>query len=151
MLGDLGMLTIEYTVAVAEYRSFRRAAEALNVRQSVVSRRVRRMEDLIGVSVFERHARGLRLTNAGRVFMQDARNALALLERAIDRAGSGGRAELCQLKLGFLPPLVTGSLQSTLKICRRHSETIKYFYRPDVELELDIELTIGGNMRAPLI
>jgi DNA-binding transcriptional LysR family regulator len=128
MLANLDFLTIKYAVTVAEHRSFRRAAEALNVRQSVVSRRIRRMEDLIGVSVFERHAGGLRLTNAGRMFVHDARSSISLLEKAVDRAGSEGRAEVGHLNLGFFPSLVTGCLQSTLKLFRSRS--------PDVIVEL---------------
>lgn len=41
---------------VADHQSFRKAALAIGIRQSVISRRIRSLEDTIGVSIFERHA-----------------------------------------------------------------------------------------------
>lgn len=49
---------------VGEYLSFRRAARTLGVRQSAVSRRVRELEDELGVSLFERDRAGVRVTNS---------------------------------------------------------------------------------------
>ena len=60
------MMTLVHTLAVAEYLNFRHAANALGVAQSSVSARVKALEEDLGIVLFERHARGVRLTEAGR-------------------------------------------------------------------------------------
>src|SRR5258705_10812429 len=61
-------------VAAAHYGSFRRAAEALGVKQSSLSRRIRQMEDRLGVAVFERSSSGVRLTTAGTEILRTSRH-----------------------------------------------------------------------------
>jgi DNA-binding transcriptional LysR family regulator len=116
--------SLRYVVTVAEHLSFRRAAEAVGIRQSAVSRRVRKLEETIGASLFERHSGGLRLTHAGRTFIRDARYILTLLDQAIDRPDRDGRAETGLLTLGFFPSLVSGRLWDTLRQFHRHSPGI---------------------------
>ncbi|MGK9235745.1 LysR family transcriptional regulator [Inquilinus limosus] len=121
---DPDFRSLRYMITVAEYLSFRRAAEAMGIRQSAVSRQVRRLEETIGVSLFERHSGGLRLTNAGRTFVRDARCVLMLLDQAIDRADRNGKAETGLLTLGFFPSLVSGRLRDALRQFRRRSPDI---------------------------
>jgi DNA-binding transcriptional LysR family regulator len=71
--------SIAQALLVAEHLSFSRAAQVLGVRQSAVSRRVRALEDMLGVSLFERDSTGVRLTDAGRRFLDKSRPALAEL------------------------------------------------------------------------
>jgi len=73
---DLTLVSVSQALLVGEHLSFRRVATVLGVRQSAVSRRVRELEDELGVSLFERHHAGVRVTNAGARFLQDARAAL---------------------------------------------------------------------------
>src|SRR5262249_61373605 len=72
----LTLISVSQALLVGEYLSFRRVATVLGVRQSAVSRRVRELEDEIGVSLFERHHGGVRITNAGVRFLQKAGRAL---------------------------------------------------------------------------
>src|SRR2546429_9869440 len=74
-------------VAIAEERSFTRAAERLWVAQPGLSTQIRRLETELGVKLFERHTRGADLTQAGELFLERARVALA----AADAAGATGR------------------------------------------------------------
>jgi DNA-binding transcriptional LysR family regulator len=69
-------------VAIAEERSFTRAAERLWVAQPGLSTQIRRLESELGVQLFERHTRGVDLTDAGEVFLERARTALAAAEAA---------------------------------------------------------------------
>ncbi len=98
--------TIDYLIVVAEQHSIRGAARVLNVEQSAVSRRIRQLEDEIGVSLFERSARGVRLTPAGTTFLAGARRALTELANTATNAASAGRGEVGELSIGFLvvPP-----------------------------------------------
>jgi DNA-binding transcriptional LysR family regulator len=77
---------LRYFVAIAEERSFTRAAERLWVAQPGLSTQVRRLETELGVRLFERHTRGVDLTQAGELFLDRARAALA----AADAASSTG-------------------------------------------------------------
>jgi DNA-binding transcriptional LysR family regulator len=68
---------LRYFVAIAEERSFTRAAERLWVAQPGLSTQIRRLESELGVQLFERHTRGVDLTDAGELFLERARTALA--------------------------------------------------------------------------
>src|SRR3954466_13092334 len=78
---------LRYFVAIAEERSFTRAAERLWVAQPGLSTQIRRLESELGIQLFERHTRGVDLTDAGELFLERARTALA----AADAARSTGQ------------------------------------------------------------
>lgn len=73
---------LRYFVAIAEERSFTRAAERLWVAQPGLSTHMRRLEAELGLKLFERHTRGVDLTQAGELFLERARVALAAAETA---------------------------------------------------------------------
>lgn len=70
-------------VAVAERASFRRAAADLFLSQSALSRRIEKLEDGLGVKLFERTTRRVQLTNVGQTFLLNVRTALDSLEDAV--------------------------------------------------------------------
>ena len=78
---------LRYFVAIAEERSITRAAERLWIAQPGLSTQMRRLEAELGVPLLERHSRGINLTQAGELFLERARVALA----ATDVAASTGR------------------------------------------------------------
>ncbi|MBN9268348.1 LysR family transcriptional regulator [Hyphomicrobium sp. CS1BSMeth3] len=73
--------SLRYILAVAQAGSIRVAANMLNVAQSAISRQIINVEADLGVSLFERHARGVSLTPAGEVFLRFARDTRGLSER----------------------------------------------------------------------
>src|SRR3954449_5883378 len=73
---------LRYFVAIAEERSFTRAAERLWVAQPGLSAQIRRLESELGVQLFDRHTRGVDLTDAGELFLERARTALAAANAA---------------------------------------------------------------------
>lgn len=74
--------TLRLFDAAARHLNFRRAAQELNLTQGAVAQQVRRLEKELGVRLFHRQARGLRLSDAGRRYSGPVRQALAIIEEA---------------------------------------------------------------------
>lgn len=94
------MVTLVQTLAVAEYLSFHRAARALGTSQSSVSTRIKTLEADLGVILFDRNTRGVRLTEAGRRFVDQVNDAMGILDRAVQTAGMQARSEEGELRIG---------------------------------------------------
>src|SRR5436190_14613609 len=89
----MDMRHLRYFIAVAEERHITRAAERLGMQQPPLSRQIKAIEREMNVQLFRRKARGVELTEAGRVFLDDSRTMLADLERAFDTARRTARGE----------------------------------------------------------
>ena len=74
--------SIRYLIAVAEHRSFTRAAEVLFVSQPTLSQQIKQLEQLLDVQLLDRSGRAVRLTAAGEVYVRHARRALGELDAA---------------------------------------------------------------------
>ncbi|WP_372085047.1 LysR family transcriptional regulator [Tistrella mobilis] len=90
-----------YAITASESKSFRRAAEILQVRQSSISRGIRNLEDELGVSLFERSHKGVRLTDAGDEVLQRLRPALEQIEVARKTATEFGTAKIGTVRVGI--------------------------------------------------
>jgi len=104
---------LEYLVASASAGNFSRAARSLGLTTSTVSRRIGRLEDELGLALFERGHFGVRPTRGGRAVLLDARRALADLN-AVKRSGAeGASGEVGEIHLGVaFPP--TGEFLTSL-------------------------------------
>jgi len=89
-------------VAVADTLSFTQAAASLHVAPQAVSAGVRQLEERLGVRVFERTSRTVRLTPAGAVLLDRARSILAEAAGAADAARAAARALVAPLRIGFV-------------------------------------------------
>lgn len=99
---------IRYFVQIAELGSMTRAAQHLRVAQPALSRHIRVLEKELGVALMVRMPRGVRLTTAGRQFLDHCQRILRELGRAQDELRSGGAAAQGQVILGVSP--TTGPL-----------------------------------------
>lgn len=106
---------LRYVVAAAEHGSFRKAALALGVQESAVSRRIRDLEDEIGATLFIRHHAGVCPTYAGHQFVGRARKAINQLSHATRDVGLIGRAEKGVVRLGIFSSLASGFLAELLQ------------------------------------
>src|SRR5215467_1165617 len=86
---------LRYFVAVAEMENVSRAAsEKLHVAQPSLSRQIRDLEDEVGVHLLERTAKSVRLTDAGRTFLEEARAILRHADEAVLKArGTAGKLD----------------------------------------------------------
>ena len=92
---------LRYFIAVAEELNFTRAAQRLHIGQPPLSQAIQALEADVGAQLFERTRRWVRMTEAGRLFLGDARNILALSEQAVDTARRAQRGEAGELRIGF--------------------------------------------------
>ena len=110
----MDLVDLRYLSIAVETGSFSRAAEALNIKPSTISRRIVRLEDELGVTVFERGSFGIRLTSAGRDLMILVRRTLDAFDN-MKRAGkSSGTATTGRLRLGVRMPPIGRPLQPLL-------------------------------------
>jgi DNA-binding transcriptional LysR family regulator len=92
---------LRYFIAVAEELHFTRAAERLHIGQPPLSHAIQMLEADVGAQLFERSKRWVRLTEAGKLFLADARRILALSEQASETARRAQRGEAGELRIGF--------------------------------------------------
>src|ERR1700761_6269099 len=92
---------LRYFVCVAEEMHFGRAAMRLGISQPPLSQQIRALEDEIGARLVARTSRRVKLTEAGRMFLPEAREALAQFDRAVRVVRETERGELGRLGLGF--------------------------------------------------
>lgn len=118
------LISLRQTLAVAQYLSFRQAALALGVSQSSVSERIKALEADLGIMLFERNTRGVRLTEAGRRFVAEVEQAMHILDRAVKTASMHARGEQGVLRIGVYALVAGGFLDTLLERFRGRNERI---------------------------
>ncbi|UCI10154.1 LysR family transcriptional regulator [Mesorhizobium sp. B1-1-8] len=113
MIRDLDTTLIRTFVTAADKASMTAAANALHLTQGAVSQQIRRLEEVLGQSLFQRDRRGLRLTRTGERLLDRGRRLLALNDEIL--AEARGRAVAGQVRLGVPYDLVGTLLQPVLK------------------------------------
>jgi len=104
---------LRYFVTVAEELNFSRAAARLRVAQPAISRQIRDLEDELGVKLFERNAHSVRLTEAGRVLLIEAKAVLHRADDAMRAVRAIGKAG--ELRVGYAPSLTVEILPRALR------------------------------------
>ncbi|KNB53362.1 LysR family transcriptional regulator [Streptomyces caatingaensis] len=115
----MSLRQMEYLVAVAEERSFTRAAESLNVTQSALSHQIKALEREVGGALLERLPRGVGLTPMGRAFLPHAELAVRSAGQARRAARAAAGAEGGELHVATLHALAVGLLPRVLARWRR--------------------------------
>jgi DNA-binding transcriptional LysR family regulator len=105
---------LRYFVAVAEEMHFRRAAERLYVAQPAVSEQVRKLEQELGVKLFDRTQRSVSLTTAGSALLDEARHVLRHAELAQQAAKAAGDHVTMPLRIGYLPDSLPAAVPRAL-------------------------------------
>lgn len=107
---------LRYFVVVAEELNFRRAAERLFISQPPLSRQIRDLEEELGVPLFQRTARSLVLTEAGKLFLPEARAVILRAEQAVQAVRTQAKKERAHLRVGYAPSLTVELLPRVLKL-----------------------------------
>src|SRR5882762_7391223 len=104
---------LRYFVAVAAHGSFNRAAEILHLTQPALSRQVKNLEGELGVPLLVRGQNTMKLTEAGDLFYEEAREVLARADEAVQRVRGEARSET--LRVGYAPSMTAGIMPAVLE------------------------------------
>jgi DNA-binding transcriptional LysR family regulator len=106
---------LRYFVAVAEEQNVTRAAARLHVSQPPLSRQIRDLEAELGVALFEHGAKAVRLTEAGRVFLSEARAVVQRANEAVQAVKAVARGQRSEINVGYAPSLTVELLPRALR------------------------------------
>ena len=116
---------LRYFIALAEARSFGRAAAALGIAQPALSQQIRRLESEMDVVLFVRGNDGSHLTAAGVAFLPGARASVADAADAVATARRAGRGESGHLKVGFIGSSADNLSQPRFVSLRKSAPTLR--------------------------
>jgi DNA-binding transcriptional LysR family regulator len=116
---------LRYFVAVAGDQNVTRAAERLHVSQPGLSRQIRDLEDELGFALFERTAKSIRLTEAGQVFLTEARAVLQRAEEGVRAARAVAEGRIGEINVGYAPSLTTQILPQALRAFQAESPGVR--------------------------
>lgn len=129
--------------AIARARSFKAAAEQLNLTQPAISKTLKELEDILGVVVLERSRAGVALTPQGEIFLQFAEQSTAALRHGMRSVqGTGGVAG--QLRLGALPSVASSLLPDAVMTFAEQSPHTLVEIHEGPHLDLTSRLRSGG-------
>src|SRR5712671_4225942 len=92
---------LRYFMAVGEEQHYGRAAQRLRVAQPALSRQIQDLEQEVGFKLFDRLPRGVKLSAAGKLFLEDASRILRDVNEAAARAARVARGQSGTLRIGF--------------------------------------------------
>jgi LysR family hydrogen peroxide-inducible transcriptional activator len=135
---------LAYIVAVERHGSITRAAEACGVTQPTLSTQVAKLERELGVVLFERAGRGLRLTNAGRPVLDHARRVLGAVDDLVAAAQDHLDPFAGTLRLGLIPTLAPYLLPHLLSGMQASLPRLKLTIVEEQTALLVAQLAAGG-------
>lgn len=117
---------LRYFVAVANAGHITRAAESLGMQQPPLSQQIRALEEELGIALFNRHPKGVELTEAGRLLQSEAQRLLADAAALQERMAAFVRGERGRVVVGFTSSAAAHSFTpETLRACRKRYPEIR--------------------------
>jgi DNA-binding transcriptional LysR family regulator len=112
---SIDLKQLKYFLAVAEEKSFSRAAERLHISQPPLSQQIQKLESELGVRLFARTTRSFELTVAGKALMAEAADLLARMSITIDTIRQIDRGEVGRLRVGIVGSAMWGPIPKLLE------------------------------------
>ncbi len=116
---------LRYFVVVAEEQNVTRAAERLHLSQPPLSRQIRDLEQELGVELFRRTAKSLTLTEAGKIFLMEARSVLLRADQAVETVRMVAHGDRGSLRIGYAPSLTAEFLPRALRLFERDQPGVR--------------------------
>jgi LysR family transcriptional regulator, hydrogen peroxide-inducible genes activator len=134
---------LEYLVAVADHRSFRRAAEAVGVSQPALSAQIQAVEAVLGVQVFERDRRRVLVTPHGEEIVARARTAIAAVDEVAAAARGLAEPLVGPLRMGVIPTIAPYLLPRLLPAVHKAFPRLELILREEQTARLLAQLDAG--------
>ncbi len=139
---------LRYFLALADEGNFGRAAKRVHISQPPLTRQIRQLEEEFGARLFERTSKGVELTEAGRLFREEAVKILALAQQTAEKTRKAGRGQLGRLDVGIFGSAVLNVIpRLILEFRRRYPEVEVHLHtmrRPEqIEALQEGRLTVG--------
>lgn len=139
---------LRYFIAVAEELSFSRAAQRLHMAQPPLSNQIKQLEEELGVLLFERTSRGVRVTEAGELLLEEARRVFLQVDQTVRIVRRVGHGEVGRLTLGFVPSSSNEMLPPILRAFSDRFPEVELFLRemrPDLIVQrlYDKQIDVG--------
>lgn len=141
--GSMELQQLRYVLAVAEERSFTRAAARCFVVQSALSHQIKALEREIGVTLFARTSRRVDVTPAGAAFLPAARTCLESAERAVADAAAAVGMIRGTLTIGVIPTVTAVDVPGALARFRQQHPTVRVALRTGASGELSAAIRDG--------
>lgn len=142
-MSNLTLKQFRYFEALAQHRHFGRAADASGISQPALSMQIKDMEDDLGVKLFERAARQVRLTRFGEDFAPRVRDILRSVDEACDLARLAQNSLSGRLRIGVIPTIAPYLLPSFIGHLTRDHPTLDIHIRETLTPRLIEELAQG--------
>ena len=142
-MAGLTLKQLRYFDAVARAAHFGRAAALCSISQPAISVQIKEMEQTLGVALFERGARQVRLTRAGENLIQRTRIILGAVDELSDVARAFDQRALSRLKLGIVPTIAPYLLPICIRALSAHNPGLDLHVRETLTPKLLAELADG--------
>jgi DNA-binding transcriptional LysR family regulator len=141
---------LRYFVAVAEELHFRRAAERLHVAQPAVSEQVRKLEDELGVRLFDRTQRSVSLTDSGAALLEEARRVLHQADVAVMAARNARDRAVSRFRIGHLPDTMPAPVARAMQLLGTAAPRVQVSLETGPSVRL-IEEVRAGRLDAAVV
>jgi LysR family hydrogen peroxide-inducible transcriptional activator len=146
----MNLRDLEYAVNIADLGSMARAAERCHVSQSTLSIQLKKLEESLGIEIFERAGRGLAPTEAGKAVLAIARTIMEEARRLEDVARNFHDPDAGRLRLGVFPTLAPYFMPKALPlICRRFPRLVPLLV--EEKSPVLVERLLRGELDAALL
>ena len=143
IMAEFTLKQLRYFEALAQHLHFGMAADTCSISQPALSMQIKELEEIIGIALFERSARQVRLTPFGRVFETRAREILRASDDLSDLARASQSQLTGQLRLGFIPTIAPYLLPKFIANMQRSHREIELNIRETLTPRLIQELSDG--------
>ncbi len=134
---------LNYFMVLAEELHFGRAAERLHISQPPLSRMIQQIESDLGVTLFERTKRSVKLTPAGNELWQDAKQMVLHMQTLKKRLASYGQGQTGTIKIGYVGAVMHSELPALLAAFAKTYPNIQLHFEEQPNLNLLHELHTG--------
>ena len=143
MLAKMELRHLRYFIAAAEEENVSRAALKLHVSQPGISRQIKDLEEEIGFQLFERSAKSLKLTDAGKTFLAEAKTILQRADDAVKKAKAVAENAGGELHVGYAPSLTVKILPQALRVFQEKYPNVRVALRDLSSEEMLTQLREG--------